>query len=459
MQAASADVAPSEAVGSSVSAVVPARRRVLMITPHFPPDSMAAAHRVRLLAPHLADYGWEPIVLTVDPARYEHPVEPALADLLPRDLRVVRCRAWSASWTRKLWIGDLGLRALWPALSAAAAVMRAESIDAVFITTYPIYTAALGPLLAQRFGTPYVVDLQDPWVGAWGDKVGGGLNGTPDLKSRVTRWIAAQLEPRVLGSAAALTSVSQRTLDDLYERVPQARAKPHAEIPIGGDERDFSVARWTSARDRRFDPSDGAVHVCAVGTLLPLGRDVARAVFAALAQLRARRPEAASRLRLHFFGTSNERGPQPAARALPLARDAGVADLVTEHPGRLDYLDAVRVQLDASALLLLGSSEPHYTASRLFAALLARRPIVAVYHEASSVTTILRQHTRPPSVRSIAFDDQRPVAARIDEISGALEAIADGAAYRPADVDTAALSDFSAKVLAGRLARLLSEVV
>ena len=28
-------------------------RRVLMISPHYPPDSTAATHRVRLLAPHL----------------------------------------------------------------------------------------------------------------------------------------------------------------------------------------------------------------------------------------------------------------------------------------------------------------------------------------------------------------------------------------------------------------------
>ena len=41
-------------------------RRVLMVSPHFPPDSSAATHRVRLLAPHLAGYGWEPTVVTVD---------------------------------------------------------------------------------------------------------------------------------------------------------------------------------------------------------------------------------------------------------------------------------------------------------------------------------------------------------------------------------------------------------
>ena len=32
-------------------------RRLLMVSPHFPPDSSAGTHRVRLLAPHLPEFG------------------------------------------------------------------------------------------------------------------------------------------------------------------------------------------------------------------------------------------------------------------------------------------------------------------------------------------------------------------------------------------------------------------
>ena len=48
-------------------------KRVLMISPHFPPDSTAGTHRVRLLAPRLREHGWAPTVLTVDPRDYEGP--------------------------------------------------------------------------------------------------------------------------------------------------------------------------------------------------------------------------------------------------------------------------------------------------------------------------------------------------------------------------------------------------
>jgi len=101
-----------------------------------------------------------------------------------------------------------------------------------------------------------------------------------------------------------------------------------------------------------------------------------------------------------------------------VAQELGVADVVREVPPRLDYLDALNVQVDASALLLLGSGEPHYTPSKVFPALLAGRPIVAVYHEQSSVLDVLRA----PGVNAcvIAFGEASPPSARIGAIRDAL---------------------------------------
>src|SRR5580765_1440867 len=78
------------AIGWPVRAAEARMRRVLMLSPHFPPDSTAATHRVRLLAPHLSEYGWEPIVVTAEPAGYEGRLDADLAALVPAGLRVVR---------------------------------------------------------------------------------------------------------------------------------------------------------------------------------------------------------------------------------------------------------------------------------------------------------------------------------------------------------------------------------
>ena len=78
-----------------------------MISPHFPPDSSAGTHRVRLLAPHLPEYGWEPTVLTVAAEDYEGRLDHALAELVPPTLRVVRDKSGAptrCSSARMVWL-------------------------------------------------------------------------------------------------------------------------------------------------------------------------------------------------------------------------------------------------------------------------------------------------------------------------------------------------------------------
>ena len=70
-----------------------------------------------------------------------------------------------------------------------------------------------------------------------------------------------------------------------------------------------------------------------------------------------------------------------AAAPVRAASPVGPASAAVDNT-RLDYLDALSVLTHASGILLLGSSERHYTASKLYPALLARRPLLALFHEA-----------------------------------------------------------------------------
>jgi Glycosyl transferase 4-like domain len=431
-------------------------RRVLMVTPHFPPDSSAAAHRVRLLAPHLPEAGWMPTIVTVDPSAYEGRLDRDLEALMPSDLQIVRAPAWRSGLTRWVGLGDLGLRAFTGLRRACRQLLARERFDALFITIYPVYPALLGPALKAEFGVPFVLDYQDPWVGAWGHSVGGGRNGAPDWKSRATRALGTWLEPRAVAAADALVAVSQGTLDGIIDRIPEAARLPHGVIPLGFEPDDFESLRRRSPLVSRFDPSDGLIHLCYVGTLLPKGLDTLRLLLRALERAR-REDRLAGRLRLHFFGTSNQSAPD-AYRVLPVARELGVADAVTEAPGRLDYLEALSVLTHASGILLLGTSERHYTASKLYPALLAARPILALFHEASSVVTILRTTASEPSVRVITYGDGPPAEARIGDVARHLEALAASCAYDPADVALDRAADVSARSLARRLAAVFDRV-
>ena len=413
---------------------------------------------MRLLAPHLPHYGWEPTVVSVDPQGYESRLDPGLARLVPERLRVIRCRAWSPRWTRRIGVGDLGLRALSGLRGACSALLRGERFDALFITTYPIYPALLGPMLKRRFGVPFVLDYQDPWVGAWGKTVGGGTEGRPDSKSRLSRALAMKLEPRVVRAADAITAVSNLTYEQLRLRYPEIRETPCAAIPLGAEPADFEQLRRCPRPNPYFDPKDGGFHLCYVGTLLPLGFETLRAVLNAVRLLRERRPELYGSLRLHFFGTSNQTRPDASLRVLPIAREMGVADCVTEIAPRIDYLDALTVQDQANAILLMGSSEPHYTASKLYPALLSGRPILAACHQASSVVEILGRAAPPPAARLVTYTEAEPARLKVDALYAVLVALLESLPGDRAPRRPQAIEEFSARHLAGRLAEVLAKV-
>jgi glycosyltransferase involved in cell wall biosynthesis len=432
-------------------------RHVLLISPHFPPDSTAATHRVRLLAPYLSRYGWEPTVLTCRADAYEGTLDPALPALLPASLRVVRCAALPARWTRRIGIGDLGLRSFGGLLWTANRLLRTERFDALFITIFPAWTALLGPLLVRRFGIPFVLDYQDPWVSAWGSSVGGGRGGRVDLKSRASRRLATWLEPHAVRAASAITAVSSGTYEPILARYPDIQPITAA-IPVGADPRDFATPPTTAGRALPFDPADGLVHICYTGTILPLGLETLDAFLRGVAHVRSEQPALYARMRLHFVGTSNQTTRTDVERVMPLARRLGVDDVVDEFPTRLPYSQILEVQRQASVLVALGSSEPHYTASKIFPLLLARRPLVAIYHEQSSVVALLRSVSRPQAANLVTYSDADPVGAKVPAIAERLAALAEGPTTAGETVDLERLGEYLAENLAGRLAEVLDRV-
>jgi hypothetical protein len=430
-------------------------RRLLMVSPHFPPDSSAGTHRVRLLAPHLPEFGWRPTVLTVDEGDYEGRLDSELASLVPPSVDVVRSRAVPAALTRRVAVGDLGLRALPGLWRVARRLQRASAFDALFITIYPTYPALLGPMMKRRFGLPFVLDYQDPWVGSWGRTVGGGPGGAVDRKSQWSRTLAERLERRVLRGADGVTAVSARTYEDAFARTGIAAPRAVAEIPIGWDSGDIEAVQKRPVHPVLI-PRDGRLNICYTGTLLPMGVGAVRAVFAAARLVIDREPALGDRLRFYFFGTSNQTTDR-TPRVLPHARDLGVEHIVHEHAARLDYLDALDVLRQADALLLLGSSEAHYTASKVFPLLLAERPILAVCHRESTVVGMLQHAAPSPAARLFTFDDDRT-------IDGITHCVADAfmsllrAPRSHVPVNRAALEPWAARTLAGRLASICTRI-
>src|SRR5690242_5620037 len=86
-------------------------KSVVILSPYFPPATLAGVHRARHLAKHLPAAGWHPIVLCVDESCYEETLDPDLNRLLPETTEIVKVSALSARVTRRLHLGDISLRA------------------------------------------------------------------------------------------------------------------------------------------------------------------------------------------------------------------------------------------------------------------------------------------------------------------------------------------------------------
>lgn len=403
-------------------------RNVAIIGADFVPSSLPPAVRIRFFARYLPEFGWNPIVLTTDPACYECPVDPENEALVPPGLEVIRTKAIPAALSRRIGIGDLGMRSFWHQWRRAAQLCRERRIDLLFIPAPPYVTMLLGRLLHMQFGIPYVIDYIDPWVTGYYWTLPRAQR---PPKHALAYAMARVLEPLALKNASGITGVSQGTIDGVVALHPWLNRSlaATAAIPYGGEPADFDYLRLHPRSQRLFDPRDGLIHVCYVGAFIRPMFDTARALFAAVAQGLRANPDLYGRLRLHFAGTNYAPSQDSLNVALPLAEEAGIAGIVTEHPARLPYLEALQVLLDSHSVMVLGSDAPHYTASKVFPGILARRPLLTIFHKASSVVDILNR-TRAGHV--ITYDADSPPARHVAEIERALtELLLRPAGYEP----------------------------
>ena len=392
-------------------------KQVLIIAPDFVPSSLPPATRVRFFANHLAEFGWKPIILSTKPEFYHWPIDAENEQLLDEDLEIIRANAWRSSWTSKIGFGDVGMRSLWSHWSILKRICRERQIDLIFIPVPPYVPMVLGRMAYQKFRIPYVIDYIDPWVTEYYWKL--------PRAQRPPKWPLAYamsrlLEPYAIRKVAHITGVSKGTTDSVVDRYRRLSEGDASEIPYGAEPEDFEYVRRHPRRHTIFDRHDGLVHITYIGACIPGMYPAVKAVFEAVKLGLKHAPEQFRRLRLHFVGTSYAPEGNSIEGVASLARDAGIGEQVNEHPRRVSYLDSLQIMLDSDMLLLVGSDEAHYTASKVFPYLLSARPLLAVFHEESSINQILRQ---AGADAAITFNAEQPPHNRIEEIMSKLDVV------------------------------------
>ena len=448
---------PRECVGARWRGGSVDVKRVLIVSPSFPPVNAADMHRVRQSLPYLAEFGWEATVLAVEPDLVEGNRDPLLLETVPPGADVRHVGALDYRKTRRVGLGSLALRSL-PFYHRAGSRLLASGVyDLVYFSTTMFPVMVLGAYWKRRFGVPFVLDIQDPWHSEY-------YTGLPKEKQPPKYWFAYRLhkytEPVAMRAVDAVVAVSAAYCETLQARYENVRPGTCATIPFGGPAADFDVLDRAEVENPVFDLDDGLVHAVYAGRG---GADMelaARGFFQALRWGLGRRPDLFEPVRLHFVGTQYADGGPPTLA--PLAADYGVADRVDERPDRVPYFTALRLLRDADLLLVPGSDDPAYTASKLYPYILSGRPILAAFNEQSSVIDVLRT-TRAGEAVTFAADaahasasaDQ--VAALADRLltawTGLLERLP-----APPDTDWEAFEPYTAREMTRRQVEVFDRV-
>jgi hypothetical protein len=266
--------------------------------------------------------------------------------------------------------------------------------------------------------------------------------------------ISRILEPFAISHVSHITGVSKGTTDSVLERYEKLTAQDATEIPFGVEPAEFEYLRAHPRSNRIFDRNDGLFHIGYVGAYVPAMQETVKALFQAIRLGLEQRPDVFQRVRIHFVGTTYA-AIGLKSQVLPLAAEAGLQQVVTEHPERVGYLDALQLMLDSDALLMIGSNAPHYTASKVFPSILSRTPILAIFHRDSSIVKIL-QDTRAGAV--VCFDEGMSPESRIPLIYEHLSRML-GCSSKPAPAtDWDMVENYTARAMTGRLAEVLDRV-
>lgn len=431
-------------------------RKVAIVAPDFAPSSHPPALRARFLSNHLVEFGWTPTVVTVEASFYEHICDPENLAMVSSNVEVLRVPAFGARWTRVVGIGDIGIRSFWHAWRALRRLCAQRAVDVVYIPVPPSVPMVLGRLIRSQFNIPYVIDYMDPWITEYYWQL--------PRSQRPPKWalaylLARVLEPFAIKGVAHLVAVSNGTIEQVLKPYPCLSNVGSTEIPLGGERADFEYLRSHPRPNQVFNKHDGNFHLTYAGAFITAMDGPIRSVFASVRSGLSKSPQLFSKLRMHFVGTSyaSSRSPQ---KIIPLASEFGLSSIVDERPSRISYLDALQVLIDSSGLLILGSIEPHYTASKIFPYLLSERPIVALFHEGSNAVEILRtagvehvatfgKNTFEVSSENKALQERVDVALR-----SMLGSDSDRRSY-----DKSAVEKFSARSMSARLAGVLDRVV
>jgi len=241
-------------------------KKVLIITYYWPPSGGAGVQRWLKFAKYLPEFGWQPIILTVDPKYATYPQrDESLSSEVDSNCIVYTTKSFELYNLYKLISGKKEVpyggfanesketsfqkiskflrgnfllpdpRKGWNkfALKKAGELIRQFNIETVVTTSPPHSTQLIGLKLKQKFNIRWIADLRDPWTDIY--------YYNQFKHTALALNVDKRYELKVIENADMLITVSQDVKRIFAEKSKLAIAEKTVVIPNGYDEEDFRI--------------------------------------------------------------------------------------------------------------------------------------------------------------------------------------------------------------------------
>ncbi|MEM6821196.1 MAG: hypothetical protein AAF558_04485 [Verrucomicrobiota bacterium] len=363
-------------------------KKLLIVSPHFPPINAPDHQRVRMMLPYFQECGWKPTVLCVAAKHIEANHDTTLLDTLPDDVSIEYVEALPAIRTPFFGFGNLSMRSSSFLKNAGNRLLATETFEAVFFSTTQVGVLNLGPYWKAKWNVPYFIDIQDPIYNTFSYPSGARPPGGR-LKYFLAQTQAKRIERTALPGASHIVTVTQDYETDLKQRLPQLTHVPFTEMPFPFSNRDFNLAGTLHQNKSSVSIDSSAQNFISAGRG---GSDLTfahSAFFKALNQLDVKTPNSVRKIQIYFLGTRYDQSQDKTIDTSLLSR--ALQTQVHEYTQRVPYLETLSYLKQSSLNLVFGSTDERYSASKIMPVLSAGQPFLALLHKNSRATALLKQ--------------------------------------------------------------------
>lgn len=369
-------------------------KKVLLVSYQYPPIAGGGVPRPLKMSKYLPHYGWETVVLTVDP-QYHVSLDQTLLKQIPEGISVYRAKEWNpyqqlnrlrsstnhstsgngehaekrkVSMLAKMKSAIFHLlkklknvilipddHRFWipAAVRLGQKAIKEHEIAVIFSTSGPYSSHLVAQKLAKKMGLPWIADFRDPW--------------TQNMHRPGIAWrerIEERMERRVMEGATAITTVTQTFANNFLTKYPNIRRIEV--IHNGYDPEDFQHVEEKKRTDRLVFAYTGIFYQ----------ERNPRLFLQAIAELISAGKLHKEEILLRFAGVFDYPGYSDNQDAVRLQ---GLEDVV-EVLGYLPHQESLSLLKSSDVLLLINDTalgSEAYIPGKLYEYIAVQRPILA----------------------------------------------------------------------------------